>query len=68
MAEQSRVALRNIRRDGIDELKQLEKAKIISEDQLKVGEDKIQKVTDSFVKIINDVLSSKEKEIMEVYC
>lgn len=66
MAEQSRVALRNIRRDGIDELKQLEKAKIISEDQLKVGEDKIQKVTDSFVKIINDVLSSKEKEIMEV--
>jgi ribosome recycling factor len=66
IAETSRVAIRNIRRDANDELKKMEKASEISEDDLKRGEDDIQKLTDSYVKDINDILDSKEKEIMEV--
>lgn len=66
IAEQSRVAIRNIRRDGNDELKKMEKASDISEDDLKRGEDDIQKLTDSYIKDINTLLDGKEKEIMEV--
>jgi ribosome recycling factor len=64
--EDSKVAVRNIRRDGNEHLKRLQKDKKISEDQLKEGEDKIQKITDDHVKFIDDVLKVKEKEIMEV--
>ena len=65
-AESSRVAIRNIRRDAIEDIKKLEKQKEISEDQLKLGQDKIQKLTDKYVADINSILENKEHEIMEV--
>ena len=65
MAEQSRVSIRNIRREGIDETKKLQKDGQISEDQLKTAEDSFQKVTDSFIAEINKILEQKEKEILE---
>ncbi len=65
-AENSRIAVRNIRRDANAELKSLEKEKEISEDDLHGGEDAIQKVTDEFVKKIDELLSAKEKELLEV--
>lgn len=65
-AESSRVSIRNIRRDSIEDLKKLEKQKEISEDQLKLGQDSIQKLTDKFVAEINSILDKKEHEIMEV--
>jgi len=64
-AEQSRVAVRNIRRDGNDELKKQQKDGIITEDGLKVAEDELQKSTDKFIQEINKILDEKEKEIME---
>jgi ribosome recycling factor len=66
MAEQTRVAVRNIRRDANDELKKMEKKGDITEDDLKKGMDDIQKMTDDFIKDIDEVLDKKEKEIMEV--
>lgn len=65
-AEQARVAVRNVRRDGMDELKKEEKDKKISEDEQKVQTDKVQKLTDEFVKKIDDLLAQKEKEITQV--
>ncbi|MBF0517745.1 MAG: ribosome recycling factor [Nitrospirae bacterium] len=65
-AEESKVAVRNIRREFNEELKKLEKDKHISEDETKKSQEDVQKVTDSFVKLVDDVLSHKEKEIMEV--
>ena len=65
-AEQSRVAVRNIRRDAMEELKKMQKAGDISEDQQKDGETKIQKLTDSAIADINKVAETKEKEIMEI--
>lgn len=66
MAEQSRVAMRNIRRDANDELKKKQKSSDISEDDEKKGNDEIQKITDKYIKEINDLLESKENEIMEI--
>lgn len=65
VAEQSRVAVRNIRRDGNDELKKAQKDGTITEDELKASEDSIQKETDKFIQEINKILENKEKEIME---
>ena len=65
-AEQGRVAVRNIRRDANDDLKKLEKESEISEDDLKRGEDQIQKLTDQYIDQINTVLSAKESEILEI--
>ncbi|POQ98314.1 ribosome recycling factor [Alkalispirochaeta sphaeroplastigenens] len=65
-AEQGRVAVRNIRRDANDELKKLEKNGEISEDDLKRGEEKIQKLTDQRIEEINTVLAAKETEILEI--
>lgn len=65
-AEQSRVAIRNIRRDANDELKKQEKGGDISEDDLKRGEEKIQSLTDSFIEKINAALEAKESEILEI--
>ncbi len=64
-AEQSRVAIRNIRRDGNDDLKKLEKEGLITEDGLKTSEEELQKSTDKFIQEINKILDEKEKEIME---
>lgn len=66
MAEDAKIAMRNIRRDGNDELKKLEKDKKISEDDLKRAEKEVQDVTNSFVSKIDEVLALKEKEVMEV--
>jgi ribosome recycling factor len=64
--EETKVAVRNIRRDANEHLKREQKEKKISEDQLKEGEEKIQKLTDEHVRIVDDILKHKEKEIMEV--
>jgi ribosome recycling factor len=66
MAEQSRVAIRNIRRDANDELKKMTKNGDITEDDEKKGHDDIQKMTDDFVREINTILEEKEQEIMEI--
>jgi ribosome recycling factor len=65
-AEQNRVAVRNIRRDGNDELKKLLKDGELTEDEESKNSEELQKVTDSYVAKINQVLEEKEKEIMEV--
>ena len=65
IAENSRVAIRNIRRDGNDELKKQQKDGIITEDDLKTGETDLQKSTDKDIQDINKILEEKEKEIME---
>ncbi len=65
IAENSRVAIRNIRRDGNDDLKKQQKDGILTEDSLKTAEDALQKSTDSFIQEINKILEAKEKEIME---
>jgi ribosome recycling factor len=65
-AEESKIAVRNIRRDSNEELKKLEKDEHISEDDVKKEHDEIQRITDSFIKKIDESLEHKEKEIMEV--
>ncbi len=65
-AEETKVAIRNIRRDANEEIKKIEKEKHLSEDDIKRFQDEIQKVTDSFIAKADEVLSFKEKEIMEV--
>ena len=65
-AEESKIGVRNIRRDSNEELKKLEKDEHISEDDVKKEHDEIQKITDSFVKKIDELLVHKENEIMEV--
>ncbi len=66
IAEQSRIAIRNIRRDGNDDLKKAEKNGEISEDDLKRGEENVQKLTDQYVEKINEILAAKETEILEI--
>jgi len=64
-AETSRVAIRNIRRDGNEDLKKQQKDSKLTEDELKTAEDALQKSTDKFIADINKILETKEKEIME---
>ena len=64
--EESRVAIRNVRRDANDHLKKEQKDKKITEDQLRDAELETQKLTDEHIKMVDDVLKHKEKEIMEV--
>jgi ribosome recycling factor len=66
MGEDARVAVRNVRREAIEKLKDREKKKEISEDDVKRGQDRIQKETDACVKKIDDILKAKEQEILEV--
>lgn len=66
IAEQSRVAVRNIRRDGLEDLKKMQSKDHLPEDQLKKEEEELQKLTDSYISQISKVLEEKEKEIMEV--
>ena len=66
MAEEAKVAVRQVRRDGIDEFKKLQKDSSITEDDLKQAEDQIQKLTDKYVDEIDKILANKEKEIMTV--
>ena len=66
MAEDSKVAIRSIRRDGIDEAKDMQKESLITEDDLRVAEEKIQKITDSKIEEIDNLLAAKEKEILSI--
>ena len=65
-SEAAKVAVRNVRRDGMDELKKQEKEKKISEDEQRTQSDKIQKLTDEYVKKVDELLAAKEKDIMSV--
>ena len=65
-AEQGRVAVRNVRRDGMEQLKRMEKDHEISEDEHHRRSDEIQKLTDSHIKLIDEALQAKEAEIMQV--
>ncbi len=65
-AEASRVAIRNIRRDGMDEIKKLQKNGEISEDEQSQAESDLQKLTDNYISQINKIADDKEKEILEV--
>jgi ribosome recycling factor len=64
--EEARVAVRNVRRDVLNELREIEREKLISVDELRRGEDELQKVTDRFVDQINEVGQRKETEVLEV--
>lgn len=66
MAEDSKVAIRSIRRDAIEKLKAMKKDSTITEDDLKNGEKKTQDMTDKFIKQIDVIAADKEKEIMEI--
>ena len=66
MAEEAKVAVRSIRRDGIDKAKELQKESSITEDDLKRAEEQIQKMTDKKIEEIDVILDKKEKEIMSI--
>ena len=66
LAEDSRIAVRSIRRDGIDKVKKREKASEITEDDLKIAEKKLQDLTDKYIKDIDKLADEKEKEIMAI--
>ncbi|MBQ8943315.1 MAG: ribosome recycling factor [Clostridia bacterium] len=66
MAEDSKVAIRSIRRDGMEKFKKMEKASEITEDDLDDCEEELQEITDSFIKKIDEKSAAKEKEILEV--
>ena len=65
-AEESKVAMRNIRRDANESIKKLEKGKEITEDDRKEAQDKIQKLLDKYIKLVDSARATKEKEVMEV--
>jgi ribosome recycling factor len=64
--EEARVAVRNCRRDGLNDLRELEKEKLVSEDDFYVGKDELQKLTDKYIDIVDEIGKTKEQEIMEI--
>ena len=66
MSEDSKIVLRNIRRDGIEEFKVKQKASEITEDDLRNAEEQIQKITDKYVGLVDKTVADKEKEIMSI--
>ena len=66
LCEDGKVAIRNIRRDGVEAVKKMEKAGDVSEDASKGSQEAIQKLTDKFVKAIDEIVAKKEKEVMTV--
>jgi ribosome recycling factor len=64
--EEARVAVRNVRRDGIKDLREFEHEKLISEDELEEGEEDLQKLTDKYIEVVNEIGVHKEREILEV--
>src|SRR4030066_228316 len=64
--EDGRIAIRNLRREGIEKLRQLEKNKEISQDQYTRASEQLQKLTDNFIDKVNDIGQTKQSEIMEV--
>lgn len=65
-AENGKIAIRNVRRDANSTIKSLQKEKEISEDEMHQAEDEVQKITDTFVKQVDELLADKEKELMEI--
>ncbi len=65
IAEESRISIRNVRRDKNDEIKKLLKDKEISEDDAHKGYDKIQEITDEYIKKVDEMMEKKEKEVLE---
>lgn len=65
-SEEAKVAIRNVRRDGNDAIKKLEKAKEITEDDSKRGQESIQKLVDKYIKLVDESKAIKEQEVMEV--
>jgi ribosome recycling factor len=66
MGENAKVAIRNVRRDMTDELKKVEKAENLPEDAIKDAQEKIQRITDGYIKTADETVSAKEKEVMTV--
>jgi ribosome recycling factor len=66
VGEEGKVAIRNVRRDAMDELKKLEKTDGISEDEIRGHQESIQKKTDACIKEIDQIVAAKEAEIMEI--
>jgi ribosome recycling factor len=64
MEEEAKVALRNVRREANDDMKEMKKEKLLSEDEAHKGQEEVQKVTDEFIKKVEDQAAEKEKEIM----
>jgi len=64
--EEARVAVRNCRRDALEDLRELEKEKMISEDDFYVGKEDLQKLTDRYIEMVDHIGQAKEKEIMEI--
>lgn len=64
--ENAKVSIRNIRRDAIDAIKKMEKNKELSEDDRKIAENDTQKITDNYIKMIDELTSKKEEELLEV--
>lgn len=64
--EETKIALRNVRRDGNEALKALEKEKQVSEDDWRRGQDHVQKITDRYIAKTDEILSAKEREVLEV--
>jgi ribosome recycling factor len=65
-SEEARIAIRNVRRDSHNDLREFEKEKIISEDERKRGEEDLQKITDQYIEKVDEAVKHKEKEIMEI--
>lgn len=66
MGENAKVAVRNVRRDMLDELKKIEKSENIPEDAIKDAQAQIQKISDNYIKTIDELVSAKDKEVMTV--
>ena len=66
MGEETKIAIRNIRREANDQLRKMQKNSEITEDDLRTEENKVQKLTDDFIKKVDEVIKDKENEIMEV--
>jgi ribosome recycling factor len=64
--EEAKIAVRNVRREGLDELREYEKEKLISEDDTKRGQEKLQELTDRYVREVEQIGASKEAEVMEI--
>ncbi len=66
IGEEAKVAVRNVRRDSTDAVKKLEKTDNLPEDAIKDGQDQVQKITDKFIKLVDETVNAKEKEVMEI--
>ena len=66
MGEDAKVAIRNIRRDGMDKAKDMKKNGEMTEDEQKASEKSVQELTDKYIKEVDAITASKEKEIMEI--